>query len=135
MKKFSILIAIILGLTLALTGCGSSGPTTNLRVDMVDFMFNPADYTVPANQEITLELFNNGAVEHEIVIMKFGTEVGDDFGDEDEANIYWEAELEPGASGTYTFTAPSEPGEYQVVCGTPGHYLAGMVGKLIVVAE
>lgn len=135
MKKFSLLIAIILGSALILTACGGSGPTTNLRVDMVEFMFNPADYTVPAGQEITLELSNNGAVEHELVIMEFGTEVGADFGDEDEANIYWEAELQPGASGTYTFTAPSEPGEYQVVCGTPGHYLAGMVGKLIVVAQ
>lgn len=135
MKKFSLLIAIILGSTLILTACGGSGPTTNLRVDMVEFMFNPADYTVPAGQEITLELSNNGAVEHELVIMEFGTEVGADFGDEDEANIYWEAELQPGASGTYTFIAPSGPGEYQVVCGTPGHYLAGMVGKLIVVAQ
>jgi uncharacterized cupredoxin-like copper-binding protein len=135
MKKFSLLIAIMLGSALILTACGGSGPTTNLRVDMVEFMFNPADYTVPAGQEITLELSNNGAVEHELVIMEFGTEVGADFGDEDEANIYWEAELQPGASGTYTFTAPGEPGEYQVVCGTPGHYLAGMVGKLIVVAQ
>ncbi|MBN1451741.1 MAG: cupredoxin domain-containing protein [Anaerolineales bacterium] len=135
MKRFSILFSILLGFALALAACGNGGPTTNLRVDMVEFMFEPFDYIIPAGQEITLELSNNGAVEHEFVIMKLGTEVGDDFGDEDEANIYWEAELEPGTSGAYTFTAPSEPGEYQIVCGTPGHYLAGMVGSLTVVAE
>jgi uncharacterized cupredoxin-like copper-binding protein len=67
--------------------------------------------------------------------MKFGTEVGTDFDDEDKPNVYWEAEVEPGTSGTFTFTAPGEPGEYQVVCGVAGHYLAGMVAKLIVVAE
>jgi len=135
MKKHLIMFALAIGLSLALTACGGSGASTNLSVDMTEFMFNPTDYSVPAGQQITLQLSNTGSVEHEFVIMKHGTEVGNDFGDEDEANIYWEAELQPGESNTYTFTAPSEPGEYQVICGIPGHYLAGMVAKLIVVAE
>lgn len=135
MKKFLFLVAVVLGLSLALTACGASGPTTNLKVDMVEFMFEPADYSIPAGQEITLDLSNNGAVVHEFVIMKFGTNVGENFGPEDEANIYWEAELDPGRSDSLTFTAPNEPGEYQIVCGTEGHYQAGMVAKLIVVAQ
>ena len=133
MKKYLILFGIAIGLTLALTACGGGGPSTNLSVDMVEFMFNPTNFTVPAGQEITLELSNNGAVVHDFIIMNLGAEVGQDFGEEDEPNIYWKAELEPGSSNTYTFTAPSQPGEYQVVCGTPGHYLAGMVAKLNVV--
>jgi uncharacterized cupredoxin-like copper-binding protein len=72
---------------------------------------------------------------HDFIIMNQGVEVGQDFGEEDQPNVYWMAELEPGTSNTYTFTAPSQPGEYQVVCGTPGHYLAGMLAKLTVVAE
>ena len=135
MKKNLLLFVLISGLLLALSACGASGPNTNLKVDMVEFMFDPSTYTIPAGQEITLELSNNGAVEHEFVIMKFGTNVGDNFGDEDEENIYWEAELKAGESGTFTFTAPSEPGEYQIVCGTEGHYIAGMLGSLTVVAE
>jgi uncharacterized cupredoxin-like copper-binding protein len=135
MKRISTLLAILLVLSLALTACGGGGASTNLRVDLIEFMFNPNDFTVPAGQEITLELSNNGAVVHDFIIMKNGTNVGDDFGDEDEANIYWKAELDPGSSGSYTFTAPSEPGEYQVVCGIPGHYLAGMVATLFVVTE
>ena len=135
MKKHLLLTVSTLGLLLALSACGASGPATNLKVDMVEFMFEPSEYAIPAGQEITLELSNNGAVEHEFVIMKFGTNVGDDFGDEDEENIYWEAELEAGESGTFTFTAPSEPGEYQIVCGTEGHFVAGMVGSLTVVAQ
>jgi len=135
MKKSLFLVAVVLILSLVLTACGASGPSTNLKVDMVEFMFEPSDYSIPAGQEITLDLSNNGAVVHEFVIMKFGTNVGENFGDEDEANIYWEAELDPGRSDTFTFTAPSEPGEYQIVCGTEGHYQAGMVGKLTVVAQ
>ena len=135
MKKYLILAVFVLSFSLVLTACGGNGATTDLKVNMVEFMFDPSDYTIPAGQEITLELSNNGAVVHKFVIMKFGTDVGQDFGPEDEENIYWETELEPGTSGTFTFTAPSEPGEYQVVCGTEGHYLAGMVASLIVVAE
>lgn len=135
MKKYFRLIIVILGLSLVLAACGGGGPSTNLKVDMTDFMFDPNVYTIPAGETITLELANNGAIAHEFVIMNFGTEVGEDFGDEDEVNIFWEAELEPGESGTYTFTAPSEPGGYQIVCGTEGHYMAGMVGSLTVVAE
>jgi uncharacterized cupredoxin-like copper-binding protein len=135
MKRLLTFFTSLLVFSLVLSGCGGGGVSTNLRVDLTEFMFNPNDFTVPAGQEITLELSNNGAVVHDFIIMKNGTTVGDDFGDEDEANIYWKAELDPGSSGSYTFTAPSEPGEYQVVCGIAGHYLAGMVATLFVVTE
>jgi uncharacterized cupredoxin-like copper-binding protein len=102
---------------------------------MTDFMYNPADIVIPAGENITLELVNNGVVMHDFIIMDFGTEVGEDFGVEDEANMYWKAELGPGESETFTFVAPGEPGDYQIVCGIEGHYMAGMVGSLMVVSE
>jgi uncharacterized cupredoxin-like copper-binding protein len=131
MKK--ILLPLMLSLVFVLTACGG-GKSTTINVTMAEFVFSPSEFTIPAGQEITINAVNNGAVVHEFVIMKLGATVGDDFGDDDEANIYWEIEAEPGASVTGTFTAPSEPGEYQVVCGTEGHFMAGMVAKLIVVA-
>jgi uncharacterized cupredoxin-like copper-binding protein len=136
MIKKQLLLAVFISFFLmALSACGASGPSTNIRVDMTEFMFDPSGFTIPAGQEITIELSNNGAVVHDFIIMKYGAEVGQDFGEEDEANVYWKAELEPGTSETLTFTAPSEPGEYQVACEIEGHYLAGMVAKLIVVTE
>ena len=55
------------------------------------------------------------------------------FGDKDEGNIYWEIdEIQPGTTKTGSFTAPSEPGEYEIVCGLAGHIESGMVGKLTV---
>ena len=135
MKKYLALAVIVFGLSIALAACGGGGPTTNLSVDMMEFTFTPAGFTVPAGQEITLELTNNGAVVHDFIIMNLGADVGQSFEGDDEQNMYWKAEQGPGTSSTYTFTAPSQPGEYQVVCGIPGHYLAGMVAKLVVVAE
>ena len=130
-KDFSTIMLVCMFIVAA---CGGNRPSTNLKVDMVEFIFTPAEFVIPAGQEITITAVNNGAVIHEFVIMNFGQTIGDDFGDEDEGNIYWEVEAEPGKTVTATFTAPTEPGEYQVVCGTEGHFIAGMVGKLTVVA-
>lgn len=134
MKRTTVLLSMIIVLSLVLTACGASGPSTTIDVEFTDFHFTPDVFSIPAGSEITLNATNAGAVIHEFVIMKLGQTIGDDFGDEDEANIYWEVEAEPGESKSVTFTAPTEPGEYQVVCGTEGHFVAGMVGSLTVVA-
>jgi len=135
MKKYLSLIVVLLIASFALTACGggSSKYSTSLDVDLVEFVFEPTTFTIPAGQEITITLHNNGAIEHELVIMKFGQAVSEPFDDNDEDNIYWEAEVEPGESGTFTFTAPSDVGTYQVVCGISGHLEAGMVAELFVV--
>ena len=134
MKRYLVQIIVFLGFSLALTACGGSGPSTNITLNMTDFMFEPVDFTVPAGEEITMKASNFGAVEHEYVIFKYGTEAGQKFDAEDEGNIYWEIEVAPGDTVTETFIAPREPGEYFVTCGIAGHLEAGMVGKLIVAA-
>ena len=128
------LFVLLFVMMFVLSACAGGGASTTINVAFAEFTFTPSEFTIPAGQEITVNAINNGAVVHEFVIMKFGQTVGDNFGDEDEGNIYWEIEAQPGASVTGTFTAPTEPGEYQIVCGTPGHYMAGMSGKLTVVA-
>jgi uncharacterized cupredoxin-like copper-binding protein len=133
-KKFS-LGGIVLLLGFLLAACTSKdSPTTSLDVAMTDFAYTPNAYLVPASKQITLNLQNNGAVTHQFIIMKYGTNVGTDFGPEDKPNIYWQIELVAGEGGSYAFTAPSQPGENQVVCGVSGHFMAGMAGKLTVVA-
>lgn len=131
MKK---VLPVLLGLTMLLAACGAAGPSTTINVTMTDFHFEPSQFTVPAGEEITVNATNNGAVVHEFVIFKLGTDAGAKFGDEDEENIYWEVEVGPGDKSTTTFTAPSDPGEYFLTCGIEGHLEAGMNGKLIVVA-
>jgi uncharacterized cupredoxin-like copper-binding protein len=137
MKKPPV-IAILPGLlAIALAACGgASGPSTSIKVTMTDFAFSPNAFTVPAGQEISLEITNNGAVTHSFIIMQAGHQVEDHFTDADKANMYWEASpIPPGESVKTTFTSPGEPGEYQVVCGIAGHFEAGMAAKLNVVKE
>ncbi len=102
---------------------------------MTDFQFTPNEFIIPAGKEISINSANNGGVIHNFVVMKFGTTAGDTFENDDVVNIYWEVEILPGGSISDTFTAPTESGEYQVVCRTPGHIEAGMIAKLIVVVS
>lgn len=131
MKRI-LIVAVLLSLSLVSCG-GAGGASDTINVTMTDFQFQPSQFTVPAGQEITFSSSNNGAVVHNFVVMKLGTSAGDFFDDEDVPNVYWEVEIPPGGSVDTSFAAPSEPGEYQVVCRTEGHIVSGMIAKLTVV--
>jgi uncharacterized cupredoxin-like copper-binding protein len=131
MKKARFFLIILLGLAFVLTACG--GSSTVLKITMDDFKYDPMENSIQAGKDITLDIKNDGAVLHEYVIMKLGKTAGDKFGDEDEDNIFWDVEVEPGTSKRVTFNAPLEAGTYEIVCGTQGHLEAGMKGTLIVI--
>jgi plastocyanin len=128
MAGVSILVAIV---AVGLSACGPK--TTTLDVEMKDFTFAPDKWTVPAGGEVTLNVKNTGSVVHEWVIIKKGETVDVPWADSDEAKIFWELDdVEPGDVKSVTFTAPTEPGDYQIVCGQPAHIEQGMVGTLTV---
>jgi uncharacterized cupredoxin-like copper-binding protein len=131
MKRILIL-AVLLSLTVVSCGAGG-GVTDTIDVTMTDFQFQPNQFTVPAGQAIAFHSTNNGAVVHNFVIMKLGTSAGPMFDDEDIPNVYWQVEIQPGGSADTSFTAPTEPGDYEVVCRTEGHIASGMTAKLTVV--
>lgn len=129
-KVWLVLLALVLAM-ISLTACGRrQAPATVIDVVMTDYKYEPNTFIIPPGKEITLNITNKGAIEHEFVIMKYGTNVGENFGDEDEENIYWEIEVKPGETTTVTFTAPEQIGQYQFVCGIEGHFTAGMSGTL-----
>ena len=133
MKRTLIIVAVFL--SLMLVSCGGGGASTKINVTMTDFQFQPNQFTVPAGQEITFNSVNNGAVVHNFVIMKKGTSAGPFFDDEDLPNVFWQVEIQPGSSVDTSFTAPTDPGDYEVVCKTEGHIASGMTAKLTVVAD
>jgi uncharacterized cupredoxin-like copper-binding protein len=112
--------------------------STNLEVTTTDFQFSPNSWTVPAGEEISIDITNDGSVLHEWVLMRPGVNI------ESEADlpeteeellaefVYVEDEVEAGANKTLTFTAP-DVGTYQVICAIETHFDAGMEGTLTVV--
>lgn len=130
MKKLSLMLVALFIVVVVASGCASA---PSIKVTATDFAYSPSTFTVPAGAAVNLQVTNAGSVEHEFAIMKKGTSVTPPFGDKDEGNIYWELdEIQPGTTKTATFTAPSEPGTYEIVCGLAGHIEAGMTATLTV---
>ena len=130
MKKSLLLGLCGLVIAVVLVGCGPKKVTFD--VDMKEYSFTPSTLEVPAGAEVTINLENTGTLEHDMVIMVAGKEATAPFNEDDQANIFWQHKLDMGASESVTFTAPTEAGEYQIVCGIPAHLEQGMVGTLIV---
>lgn len=129
MKRNLVVAMFVLALTL--TACGSNKVTLN--VTATDTGYDSTTYTVPAGKEVLLNLTNNGVLQHEFAILKKGEHVTPPFGEKDEDKILWELDgVEAGKTKSGTFTAPTEPGEYDVICGIPGHIELGMIATLIV---
>jgi uncharacterized protein len=129
MKKMLVVALFVLALTL--TACGSNKVTLN--VTATDEGYDSSTYTVPAGKEVTLNMTNKGVLEHEFAILKLGEHVTPPFGEKDEDKILWELDgVEAGTTKSATFTAPTEAGEYDVICGIPGHIEKGMIATLIV---
>lgn len=107
-----------------------------IQVDMADTMrFTPAHVTVTKGQTVRFVLRNRGKVVHEMVLgtveeLKEHAELMKKFPGMEHAEPNM-AHVKPGARGqiVWQFT---RPGEFQFVCLQPGHFEAGMVGKVTV---
>ncbi len=136
MKKLALLLGTLMVLSMALAACGGSGGgssngSTTLNVTMTDFAYNPNTWVVPANTKITLNLTNNGTVDHTWVLMD--QPVTPPFSDSNKSNVLFSSgNVAAGKTATLSFTSPSTSGTYEVVCDLPGHLEAGMDGTLTV---
>jgi uncharacterized cupredoxin-like copper-binding protein len=88
---------------------------TSFDVSEVDLKFEPADFTIPADTDVTVNVTNNGALDHNWYV------IGTDF----RTKI-------AGAGDKQSITVNLPQGTYQVECEVPGHAAAGMVGVLTV---
>jgi uncharacterized cupredoxin-like copper-binding protein len=132
MKKITLLLVMVISFSFLLSACGPKY-ATDINIKMADFSYTPKELIIPAGKQITLTATNDGKIGHEFVIMRKGSAVTVPFDADDEPNVFWEVEVEAGKTKTVTFTAPDEPGDYEVVCGIPAHFEAGMSAKLTVV--
>jgi uncharacterized cupredoxin-like copper-binding protein len=110
--------------------------TRTIRVGMSDNMrFDPESITVEKGETVRFVIANKGAVLHEMVLgtpeaLKEHAQLMKKFAgmEHDEPSM---AHVKPGAAGdiVWQFT---KAGEFQFACLIPGHFEAGMVGKVAV---
>jgi uncharacterized cupredoxin-like copper-binding protein len=142
-------VLVVFSITAALlVACGGSGDSTesdevaneSISVLMNDIYFgesndnasNPPVWNVSSGANVTIDLDNQGALQHNWAIVKLGEEVPPPFDMAEHGDIllYSTDVLDGGTTASATFTAP-EPGEYLVICTVAGHY-PSMQGKLVV---
>jgi plastocyanin len=95
-----------------------------IMAEGTEFQFTPNEWSVPAGADVMLTFTNDGTVDHSFAVVTGGDTV--------ETAVDQEpiVQAEPGATEEGTFTAPADPGTYQVVCTIPGHLEAGMEATL-----
>ena len=131
MKKSMLVLVVLMLASVVLAACSGGGGSSggaSISTTMTDFHFEPTSWTVPAGQEVKLTLKNEGAVEHDWVLVSTPVDAATTA----DAQVLFEAKAGPGETKDFTFTAPATPGEYQVICNIAGHLEAGMEGKLVV---
>lgn len=110
--------------------------TRTVRIEMLDTMrFAPASITVRRGETVRFVPANKGQVLHEMVLgtpeaLRAHAEMMKKHPGMEHEEPYM-AHVQPGQSGeiVWHFT---RPGEFQFACLLPGHFEAGMVGKVLV---
>jgi uncharacterized cupredoxin-like copper-binding protein len=98
----------------------ASGGAAQPKIELVDIAFQPNDFTIPANQDVTVTLSNTGASKHNFSIT--------DNQNPNVKNLGISVDVAPGQTTTVTINAPA--GDYYFFCNVPGHEAAGMHGTM-----
>jgi uncharacterized cupredoxin-like copper-binding protein len=128
--RFWILMALVIFL---LSGCCGqpSKTSTSIEVTLQEYRFLPAQWRIPAGQEITLTLKNEGRQEHDWVLLRYPPT--EPFDGDDEKQVLFRVIVGPGESKTVQFRAPAAAGEYSVASSLPGELEEGMTARVLVV--
>ena len=110
--------------------------TRTVKIDMSDAMrFAPAELTIKQGETIRFDVRNNGKIMHEMVLgtmkeLKEHAELMKKHPTMEHEEPYM-AHVAPGKSETMVWQF-TKPGEFFYGCLIPGHFEAGMVGKVMV---
>ena len=119
-----------LNVTATSQGNDSSKATLNVTANMEDY--DSSTYTVPAGAEVTVNFTSDSVVPHVFAILKKDEHITPPYQPTDDDKVMWSITAKPGETKSGTFTAPTEPGEYDIVCPIPGHIEFGMKATLVV---
>lgn len=91
-----------------------------ITITATDYDFDPAGVEAAPGEKLFIKLVNKGNTIHMWQLKGMS-----------ETHLH----AEPGESASKLITAPEEPGDYHIFCGTKGHEQLGMVGTLSVKTE
>lgn len=149
MNKKSARAWVLCGLLAASMAAGCNKAPKEVKLDIASvgetMQWDKKELTVPAGSKVTITLKNNAtsaAMTHNFVVVQPGmvdlvgaaaasVPASENHVPKHSAILFASALSKPGETLTFTFDAPKEPGNYEFLCTTPGHF-ALMRGKLIV---
>lgn len=144
------LVALAVAAVLVAVACSAPPSAADGRIVPIglrEFAFAPSRVTLKAGELVTLELVNRGTIFHELMagrgeILSHGGYAEDLFSDvETRLSGNDPAAHSHGGFGILvakettarlTFVVPDRPGTYEMGCFEAGHYLAGMVGRIVI---
>lgn len=129
--------------------CAPALPGRPVPVEMTDFAFAPRDLVLRPGEVVTLVLKNKGAVPHELMVGRGAIQHSGGYAEDLLGGVELRTSglmkpdhthggsvilVDKGMTAQVTFTVPARPGVYEMGCFEPGHYAAGMLGRLTVTA-
>lgn len=115
---------------------GADNTVNNVTIKMSEYFFKPKDLSVPAGKA-AITAPNTGKVEHELVLLKTDVDPAK-LKTEKDGEVQEDAYSGPGeipdveAGETGKTVLNLKPGQYAMICNVPGHYKAGMYGRITV---
>lgn len=141
----------MISLLLLTAGVAAAAPAKSFTiVGGNDLRFAPDQITVKPGEKVTVKLVNKShlpasAMSHNWILLKHGADAGaiDEAAQNAAGNDYFPESkrdqiiahtgmVAGGHSDQVTFSAPQKTGDYEFICTFPGHFRAGMKGKLTV---
>jgi len=128
------LVGVLFVAVLFLAACGTQSDSSEVTITLTDFGMEASRTSFEVGVPYHFTITNNGAINHEIMIMPPLTEeqmmMNMDMETMDKMALAMieEDELTPGATKTldYTFTESAPAGALEFACHVEGHYVAGM---------
>lgn len=144
------LVALAVAAVVVAAACSAPSAAADGRIVQVtlkEFAYAPSRVTLRTGELVTLELANRGTIFHELMagrgeILPHGGYAEDLFGGVEtrmtgndpavHSHGGFGILVAKGTTARLTFVVPDRPGTYEMGCFEAGHYLAGMVGRIVI---